>query len=103
MSRYVVTVELAVIPRHADAFRAAIIANARASRAGEPGCRQFDVCLTEGEPVRVFLYEVYDDRAAFDAHLDSAHFKAFDAAVAPWLQTKTVRTYVLADPEPGAR
>ena len=102
MSRLVVTVEFVALPQHADAFRAAMIANARASREGEPGCRQFDVCVTEGEPERVFLYEIYDDRAAFDAHLGSAHFKAFDATVAPWLQTKTVRTYVLADPEPNA-
>ncbi len=102
MSRLVVTVEFVVLPRHADAFRAAMIANARASREGEPGCRQFDVCATQGEPERVFLYEIYDDRDAFDAHLASAHFKAFDATVAPWLRTKTVRSYVLVDLEPRA-
>lgn len=79
-----------------------MIANARASREREPGCRQFDVCVTDDDPGRVFLYEIYDDRAAFDAHLASAHFKAFDATVAPWLETKTVRTYALADPVPTA-
>ncbi|MEM7522936.1 MAG: antibiotic biosynthesis monooxygenase [Pseudomonadota bacterium] len=39
----------------------------------------------------MFLYEVYDDAAAFDAHLASDHFKDFDAAVAPMVAAKTVR------------
>ena len=94
---YVVTVEFVVEPAHVDGFRAAMIANARASRDDEPGCREFDVCIDADDPGKVFLYEVYDDRAAFDAHLASAHFKAFDARVAPWLVGKTVRSYVLAD------
>ena len=34
---------------------------------------------------------VYDNRAAFDAHLASAHFKRFDPAVAPMVAAKTVR------------
>jgi quinol monooxygenase YgiN len=48
-------------------------ANATATREREPGCRQFDVC-TSADDGLVFLYEVYDDRAAFDAHLAAPHF-----------------------------
>ena len=54
-----------------------MLANAKVSRETEPGCRQFDVCV-EADTGRTFLYELYDDRAAFEAHLASAHFKAFD-------------------------
>jgi autoinducer 2-degrading protein len=39
----------------------------------------------------VFLYEVYDDRAAFDAHLSAPHFKSFDAATAGMIRSKKVR------------
>ena len=39
----------------------------------------------------MFLYEVYDDRAAFEAHLSMPHFKAFDAATADMIRSKTVR------------
>ena len=46
--------------------------------------------------MRVFLYEIYDDRAAFDAHLASPHFRAFDAEVGPWVQDKQVETGELA-------
>ena len=39
----------------------------------------------------MFLYEVYDDRKAFDAHLATLHFKQFDPAVAPMVASKAVR------------
>ena len=95
---FVVTVEFVIQLAHADAFRVAMIANAQASREREPGCRQFDVCAVQADPRTIFLYELYDDRAAFDAHLQSEHFKAFDAQVAPWVEQKTVRTYAQVEP-----
>jgi quinol monooxygenase YgiN len=95
---YVVTVEFAVRPEPAARFRDAIVANARASRNLEAGCRQFDVCRLPDDPATFFLYEVYADRAAFDAHVASTHFRAFDAAVRDWTAGKVVRTYERLDP-----
>jgi len=88
---YIVTVEFTIHPERMAAFMPLMVDNARASREQEPGCRQFDVCLDPAAPNLVYLYEVYDDRAAFDAHLATAHFKRFDAAVAPMLASKAVR------------
>jgi quinol monooxygenase YgiN len=56
----------------------------------EAGCSQFDVCVDPSATDRVFLYEVYSDREAFAAHLESAHFKDFDAATRPWVKAKQV-------------
>lgn len=92
---YVVTVAFVVKSEAIAAFRPAMLENARASLADEAGCRQFDVCFDAGDGGKCFLYEVYDDRAAFDAHLSMAHFKSFDAAVAPMLESKTVQTWEL--------
>jgi quinol monooxygenase YgiN len=89
---YVVTVLFEAKPEHAAAFRAAMLANAKVTRETEPGCRQFDVCV-EADTGRTFLYELYDDRAAFEAHLAAAHFKAFDGAVRDWVARKDVRIY----------
>ena len=69
-----------------------MIANAHASATTEPGCRQFDVCTDPQDSTRVFLYELYDDRAAFDAHLATSHFKEFDRKTGPWLVTKIAST-----------
>ncbi|GJD48244.1 (4S)-4-hydroxy-5-phosphonooxypentane-2,3-dione isomerase [Methylobacterium crusticola] len=49
------------------------------SVADEPGCRQFDVTVAEDDPDRIVLYEVYDDRAAFEAHLETPHLARFRA------------------------
>jgi autoinducer 2-degrading protein len=89
---FVVVVEFAIRPAHADAFREAMVENARRSLDAEPGCVQFDVCVDPGDPARVFLYERYVDEAAFRAHLAAAHFLAFDRLTAPWVQDKAVRT-----------
>ena len=95
---HVVTVEFVAKADHVEAFRSAMIENARASREREPGCRQFDVCSDPSDPAIVFLYEIYDDRAAFDAHVASAHFRVFDDRVRDWVARKTVRIYARIDP-----
>ena len=95
---YVVTVEFDIKADKLDEFRAQMVANARASREREPGCLQFDVCADPANPGRIFLYEVYADRAAFDAHLATEHFKAFDRTVASWIAAKVIRTYVRFEP-----
>ncbi len=56
----------------------------------EPGCRVFEVWTADDRPGAVHLHEVYDDRAAFAAHLASPHFRSFDAEVAGMLRDKTV-------------
>jgi quinol monooxygenase YgiN len=88
---YVVVVDFKIKPERLKEFMPLMLENARASRDTERGCRQFDVCVDPKDPASVFLYEVYDDRAAFDAHLATAHFKKFDPAVAPMLASKAVR------------
>lgn len=75
------------------AFLPAMTQNARTSLAEETGCHRFDICTDSTRPNEVFLYELYTDRAAFDAHLDSPHFKLFDRHVADMIASKDVRTY----------
>jgi autoinducer 2-degrading protein len=95
---HIVTVEFVVRPGQVARFRDEVAANAQTSLAVEPGCLQFDVCASADDPATVFLYEVYADRAAFDAHLASPHFRAFDATVRDWIVRKAVRTYARLAP-----
>ena len=46
----------------------------RNSRA-EPGCRLFMANRSVDDPRRFGMYEQFDDRAAFDAHLQTESFK----------------------------
>jgi len=84
-------VEFHIKPGFVREFEAAIEYNARASRETEPGCRQFDVCRNPADPSLFFLYELYDDEAAIQAHLRSTHFLQMDAATASWVDAKVVR------------
>ena len=94
---YVVIVDFKIKPERLAEFMPLMLENARASRETEPGCRRFDVCVDPKEKTSVFLYELYDDRAAFDAHLATAHFKRFDPAVTPMVASKAVRLLSLVD------
>ena len=77
MAAFVVIAEFVVRPGCMDAFLALARDDARRSVADEPGCWQFDIVLPEAEPGRVVFYEVYDSRAAFDAHLATPHLARF--------------------------
>lgn len=76
-------------------FRRLVDENASASVREEPGCRRFDVLEPPDEKNRVLLYEIYDDRAAFEAHLKTAHFMSFNRASAALVEQKTVTQYAL--------
>jgi (4S)-4-hydroxy-5-phosphonooxypentane-2,3-dione isomerase len=93
----VLLVEFRIHTSFVPAFEAAIADNARASRE-EPGCRQFDVCRDPADGSRFVLYELYDDQAAIDAHLRSAHYLSMDSVTRDWIASKTVRRLTLAAP-----
>ena len=86
-----VVVEFRIKAEHVEDFATAIADNASASLQTEPGCRQFDVCRDPADPALFFLYELYDDEAAFQAHLRTAHFAAMDRSSAAWVEAKTIR------------
>jgi quinol monooxygenase YgiN len=99
---YVITVLFSIRSEHTSAFLQAIVANARMSVAEESGCRQFDVCISDRDPNDVFLYEVYDSKAAFDAHLASAHFRQFTESTAAWVIAKAINVFERAYPRSGS-
>lgn len=90
MKRYVVTVDFILHPGAMAPFMPLMIENAERSRRDEPGCDRFDVCVPAGETDRVFLYEIYRDEAAFQAHLATPHFRAFDAASRQFIKERKV-------------
>jgi quinol monooxygenase YgiN len=96
---YVLVVDFVVKPEHVEAFTAEIRKNAKASRETEPGCRQFDVCAAPDDPAKIVLYEVYDDKAAFEAHLKTPHFLAIKPKLEAWLAVNKVRFLTRIDPD----
>ena len=84
---FVLSVDLRIKPENVESFTAKAIENAAASRK-EPGCRQFDVLVDPKDRTKILLYEVYADEKAFDAHQQTAHFKAYVTDAVPLLASR---------------
>ena len=68
MSRICLVVDFRVRPGTKARFLEIIVEHAAQTLANEEGCLRFEVCdPLEGED-RVFLYEMYADEAALEAH-----------------------------------
>jgi quinol monooxygenase YgiN len=90
MKRYVVAVDFALQPGIQAEFMPLMLDNAEKSRTLEPGCDRFDVCLPAGETDRVFLYEIYQDEAAFASHLKADHYLRFAEATKAMIKDRRV-------------
>ena len=58
----------------------------------EPGAKLFLISRARDNPVQFLFYELFRDEAAFKAHQESAHFKAYIAGEALPLLAKRERT-----------
>jgi (4S)-4-hydroxy-5-phosphonooxypentane-2,3-dione isomerase len=87
---YVNAVDLDIVPAEMEKYLAAIKDNA-ASAIKEPGCRQFDVLVLASNPNHIFLYEVYDNETAYQAHRATDHFKKYAATTANMVAQRNAR------------
>lgn len=72
-------VDLVIDPAQLAKFQEAIRENG-ANSVKEPGVREFNITALANNPNHVFLYEVYENEAALDAHRQTAHYKKYQAA-----------------------
>jgi quinol monooxygenase YgiN len=96
MSGFVIVVDFKIKLGEMQNFRHLIDENAKASVRDEPGCRRFDVLADRKEADRILLYEIYANRAAFDAHMRTPHFAVFDRDSEALVADKRVTEYDLA-------
>lgn len=96
---YAIWVDFEIDPTRINEFMVSLNKNAQVSLSVEPGCRHFDVLVPSPPRNSVSLYEIYDNEAAFQAHLDSSHYRAFAEAVMPSVLRKEVRVFALQTPK----
>ena len=82
----VVHVHVQVKPECVEAFRAAIIENARNS-IQEAGIARFDVVQQNDDPTRFVLVEAYRDAGAQDRHRETAHYQTWRTTVESMMAT----------------
>ena len=94
----VVHVQVRVKPECLEAFRAATVENARASRR-EPGIARFDVVRQADDPARFVLVEGYRTPEAPAAHKQTAHYQKWRDTVAEMMaEPRSSVTYENIDP-----
>lgn len=82
----VVHVHVHVHEGSVEAFKAATVANARAS-VQEPGIARFDVIQQQDDPTRFVLVEVYRTPDAPAAHKETQHYARWRDTVADMMAT----------------
>jgi quinol monooxygenase YgiN len=80
----IVHVHVQVKPDCVEAFKAATLANARAS-IREPGIARFDVVQQQDDPTRFVLVEAYRTPDAPAAHKETSHYQVWRDTVAPMM------------------
>ena len=87
---YINAVDLVIVPSEMAKFLDAIKENG-ANAVKEPGCREFNITVLNSNPNHVFLYEVYDNEAALEAHRQTPHFKKYQASTQGMVADRSVR------------
>ena len=81
---YVILMPIQIKPRQKEEFVKAMIEDASESVKKEPGCLRFDIIQDGGDTNRIWLYEVYKDEAAFQAHLQTPHLRKWMETTKEW-------------------
>ena len=74
----------------AEAYDRLVAETVEAIKANEPETLVYATHLVEGQPLQRIFYELYRDRAAFDAHEEQPHTRRFLAAREQYLASVDV-------------
>ena len=97
MTSFALVVELEVNPGQKEAFLARARRHRDAVLKNEPGCRCFDLLTPQDGGEVVFLYEVYADQEALDAHFETPYMKQYLEDTAPMLASRKRNLCTLAN------
>jgi len=91
---FVITAEFRLKPGMLNAFMPLMLMQAEKSLANEAGCLVFDVCIEHNDNDDIILlYEVYQDEAAFNLHIETPHFLAFSETISNLAADKCLRRF----------
>jgi quinol monooxygenase YgiN len=94
---FALVVRFTVRPGSEAAFDDLIASTTAGIRTHEPGTLVYACHTVEGSPRERIFYELYADRAAFEAHEAQEHTRHFLAARKPLLESTVVDFLSLAD------
>jgi quinol monooxygenase YgiN len=82
--------ELEIDPAQVEAYKAALKEEIETSIRVEPGGLTLYAVSIKGHPEKIRLFETYRDDGAYQAHLQSAHFKKYKERTAGMVKALTL-------------
>ena len=82
MDGYLVTIWCK--PEYQDVFIESIQELARVSLENEPGMLLYEVMQDRADPSIIYVYEIFVDRAAYEAHAKARHNLEWRDKIKPW-------------------
>ena len=73
-----------ILPAYKEQFLEGMIEHAKLSLRDEPGCIRFDIIQDANDNNKIWLYEVFTDDEAVEAHPKSSHYIEFEEKSKDW-------------------
>ena len=80
--QYIQVAEIEIDPGQLENYRAAVKEQIEAAIRTEPGVLMLYSVSDKENPTHITVFEIYRDTVAYQAHLQSAHFKKYKAVTA---------------------
>ena len=87
---FVRVAEIDVDPAQREAFIAAVKEEMEESVRVEPGVLAIYAVAEKDAPSRLRFFEIYASEAAYDAHLDSPHFRKYRMTTEPMIRSRVL-------------
>jgi len=94
-SRVVRLAELQIDPGQLEKYKAALREEIEVSIRLEPGVLALYAVSVKGDPAQIRIFEMYADAAAYEAHLQTPHFKKYKIST-----QGMVKSLVLVETDP---
>lgn len=88
--RLVRLAELEIDPAHLDSYKAALREEIEASIRLEPGVLTLFAVAVKEHPNQIRIFETYTDIAAWQAHLQTAHFRKYKTGTQHMIRSLTL-------------
>lgn len=95
MNAIVLHVELTLHPEQRDAYLARALQHRDNVRENEPACQRFEISIEEENANLVRLYEVYDDEAAVEHHMQTPYMIAYREETAPMIANRRLTRAIM--------
>lgn len=97
---YVIIVEWDVAPENVEKLLDLLTEMQTETFENEEGCITYDILQSEANPAKIFIYETYENEAAFNKHINSTYFQEIvPKEIKPLIKAEKITKVILLNPD----